>query len=117
MVPPESFSTEAPQSSSAFCSGCDGGTQCDSLSSKVLSCADAALTAPANAAAQTAAHRPAFRRNVMDSPPSVCVGFNPNFCGIQAHFEGVVKWIVGYQTICRGRWHTSGRPVLAGNDH
>ena len=39
MVPPEAFSTEPPQSSSAFCSGCDGGTQCDSLSSKVLSCA------------------------------------------------------------------------------
>src|ERR1019366_9060192 len=37
MVPPESFSTEAPHSSSAFCNGCDGGTQCESLSSKVLS--------------------------------------------------------------------------------
>src|ERR1700691_4385555 len=42
MVPPESCSIESPQASSAFCNGCDGGTQCDSFSSKVLSWADAA---------------------------------------------------------------------------
>ena len=41
MVPFEAFSIEAPQSSIAFCSGCDGGTQCERRSSKVLSCADA----------------------------------------------------------------------------
>src|SRR5262249_5559392 len=29
MVPPDAFSTAAPQSSSAFCSGCDAGTQCE----------------------------------------------------------------------------------------
>src|SRR5580704_13617682 len=43
MVPPESFSIEAPHSSIDFCNGCDGGTQCESLSSKVLSCAAAVL--------------------------------------------------------------------------
>ena len=42
MVPPESFSIDAPHSSIDFCSGCDGGTQCESLSSNVLSWADAA---------------------------------------------------------------------------
>src|SRR2546421_1148390 len=41
MVPFEAFSTDAPQSSSAFCSGCDGGTQCARRNSNVLSCADA----------------------------------------------------------------------------
>src|ERR1700721_1207956 len=41
MVPFEAFSTEAPHSSSAFCSGCAGGTQCDSFKSNVLSCAPA----------------------------------------------------------------------------
>src|SRR6202795_3299013 len=41
MVPPDSFSIEAPHSSIDFCNGCDGGTQCESFSSKVLSCADA----------------------------------------------------------------------------
>src|SRR5882724_10925098 len=54
MVPFEAFSIEAPQSSSAFCSGCDGGTQWERRSSKVLSCANAvpahnAMTAPSAA--------------------------------------------------------------------
>src|SRR5260221_9028249 len=48
MVPPEAFSTAAPQSSSAFCSGCDAGTQCDSFSSKVFSCANAGVTPAAS---------------------------------------------------------------------
>src|SRR5580693_9802054 len=48
MVPPLSFSTAAPQSSSAFCSGCDAGTQCDSFSSKVFSCASAGVTLAAS---------------------------------------------------------------------
>ena len=54
MVPPEAFSTDAPQSSSAFCSGCDAGTQCDSFSSKVLSCANAGVTLAANSNAKNA---------------------------------------------------------------
>ena len=37
IVPPDACFTELPQSSIAFCSGCEGGTQCESLSSKVLS--------------------------------------------------------------------------------
>src|ERR1700682_585406 len=41
MVPFEAFSTEAPHSSSALCSGCAGGTQCEIFSSKVLSWANA----------------------------------------------------------------------------
>src|SRR3954454_24440722 len=52
MVPPDSFSTAAPQSSSAFCSGCDAGTQCDSLSSKVFSCPNAGVTLAASSNAK-----------------------------------------------------------------
>ena len=52
MVPPDSFSTAAPQSSSAFCSGCDAGTQCDSFSSKVFSCANAGVTLAASSNAK-----------------------------------------------------------------
>ena len=51
MVPFEAFSIEEPQSSSAFCSGCDGGTQCDKLAARtVLSCASATLALIASAA-------------------------------------------------------------------
>src|SRR6185503_21315003 len=62
MVPPDSFSTSAPHSSSAFCKGCDGGTQCDSFSSKVFSCASAAPEPiiAATAAAQTEIVKRAF---------------------------------------------------------
>src|ERR1043165_8828555 len=35
MVPFDAFSTDAPHSSSAFCSGCAGGTQCEIFRSKV----------------------------------------------------------------------------------
>src|SRR5664279_4476561 len=52
MVPPDAFWTAAPQSSSAFCSGCDAGTQCDSFSSKVFSCANAGVTLAANSNAK-----------------------------------------------------------------
>src|SRR5882672_481956 len=68
MVPPESFSTEAPHSSNAFCNGCDGGTQCESLSSKVFSWAIVRVDPPiraANAAAQTHA----AKRNIMEFLP------------------------------------------------
>jgi len=51
MVPFDAFSTDAPHSSIAFCSGCVGRTQCESLSSKVLSCASAADAATDSAAA------------------------------------------------------------------
>ena len=54
MVPPESFSTAAPQSSSAFCSGCDAGTQCDIFSSKFFSCAIAGVTLAASSSAKNA---------------------------------------------------------------
>src|SRR6185369_1852997 len=50
MVPFEAFSIEEPQSSSAFCSGCDGGTQCERRSSMVLSCANAAVAQKARTA-------------------------------------------------------------------
>src|SRR5580704_10090335 len=43
MVPPDSFSTAAPQSSSAFCSGCEAGTQCEIFRLKVFSCPNAGV--------------------------------------------------------------------------
>ena len=52
MVPPDAFSTAAPQSSSAFCSGCDAGTQCEIFSSKVFSCANAGVTLAASSSAK-----------------------------------------------------------------
>src|SRR5580700_4001835 len=52
MVPPDAFSTAAPQSSNAFCSGCEAGTQCDSFRSKVFSCANAGVTLAANSSAK-----------------------------------------------------------------
>src|ERR1700739_1249297 len=54
MVPPEAFSTEAPQSSSAFCSGCEAGTQCEIFRSKFLSCANAGVTLAASSNAKNA---------------------------------------------------------------
>src|ERR1700677_395391 len=52
MVSPDAFSTAAPQSSSAFCSGCEAGTQCDIFSSKVFSCANAGVTLAASSNAK-----------------------------------------------------------------
>src|SRR5580692_12899596 len=72
MVPPESFSIEAPHSSIDFCNGCDGGTQCESFSSKVLSCADAV---PRLSARPRAIKPPSFIRHVrcmMVLPMSLC---------------------------------------------
>src|SRR5580704_9629236 len=54
MVPPDAFSTAAPQSSSAFCSGCEAGTQCEIFSSKVFSCANAGVTLKASSNANNA---------------------------------------------------------------
>src|SRR4029077_119331 len=98
MVPPESFSTDAPHSSRAFCSGCDGGTQCDSLSSNVLSCASAPVAPPINKA--TAQTHPA-KRSFMGSSLEGGVGLVANFCDIQPNVRLVVKRIVWYQTKCR----------------
>ena len=52
MVPPEAFSTAAPQSSSDFCSGWEAGTQCEIFSSKVFSCANAGVTLAASSNAK-----------------------------------------------------------------
>src|SRR5215510_13531267 len=52
MVPPEAFSTAAPQSSIAFCSGCEAGTQCEIFNSKVFSCANAGVTLAASSSAK-----------------------------------------------------------------
>src|SRR3984885_2844348 len=76
MVPPESFSIEAPYSSSAFCKGCDGGTQCDNFSSKVFSCADAASGPSARqTATRQIAARPAIAvgrtQRMMSSPRTI----------------------------------------------
>src|SRR6185295_4404493 len=50
MVPFDAFSTDAPHSSIDFCNGCVAGTQCDSLSVKFLSCANAGVASAASAA-------------------------------------------------------------------
>src|SRR5580698_8468275 len=63
MVPPESFSIEAPHSSIDFCNGCDGGTQCESFSSKVLSCANAGPRLSARARARVT-KPPSFSRQI-----------------------------------------------------
>src|SRR5262245_39111173 len=69
MVPFEAFSTDAPQSSMAFCSGCVGGTQCDSLSSKVLSwaSADEAMAMLAAPVTSAASRRPVRRDDIPSS--------------------------------------------------
>src|SRR5690349_3233857 len=54
MVPPESLSTAAPQSSKDFCSGWLAGTQCDSFNSNVFSCPIAGETKAATQSASTA---------------------------------------------------------------
>src|SRR2546422_7724031 len=59
MVPFDAFSTEAPHSSIAFCSGCDGGTQCESLSSTGLSWVSPAQ-GQASASAAPSANAPDF---------------------------------------------------------
>src|SRR5262249_38249864 len=73
MVPPDSFSIAAPQSSNAFCSGCDAGTQCDIFRSKVFSCAIAGDTQAANSSVSTADKLPKLgKRSVflIDVSPS-----------------------------------------------
>src|SRR5215469_4366723 len=52
MVPPDSFSTAAPQSSSAFWSGCEAGTQCEIFRSKVFSCASVGVALKASNSAK-----------------------------------------------------------------
>src|SRR5215475_6864760 len=52
MVPPDSFSTAAPQSSSDFWSGCEAGTQCEIFRSKVFSWASAGVTPAASSSAK-----------------------------------------------------------------
>ena len=48
------LSTALPQSSRAFCSGCEAGTQCEIFSSKVFSCANAGVTPAASSSANNA---------------------------------------------------------------
>src|SRR6266581_4379974 len=62
MVPFDAFSTEAPHSSIAFCSGCDGGTQCESLSSTGLSWVSPAQGQASASAAERNMRNTAFRR-------------------------------------------------------
>src|SRR5580700_11949906 len=69
MVPFEAFWMSSPQSSIAFCNGCDGGTQCDSFSSKVLSCADAV---PRPRASPSAARLQSFKWRVPSIRVSPC---------------------------------------------
>ena len=89
MVPFEAFSIEAPHSSSAFCSGCDGGTQCDELELEGLVLRErggavaSRIASPAAGARLRA--RPQFVRDddIVLIPPRIGVGFNANFEAIQ----------------------------------
>src|SRR5580704_5697835 len=69
MVPFEAFWMSSPHCSMAFCNGCDGGTQCDSFSSKVLSCADAV---PRPNASPSAARPQSFKWRVPSIRVSPC---------------------------------------------
>src|ERR1700686_5386419 len=69
MGPFEAFWMSSPQSSIAFCSGCEGGTQCDSFSSKVLSCADAV---PRPSVSPSAASPQSFKWRVPSIGVSPC---------------------------------------------
>src|ERR1700732_1831489 len=69
MVPFEAFWMSSPHCSIAFCNGCDGGTQCDSFSSKVLSCADAV---PRPSASPSAASPQSFKWRVPSIGVSPC---------------------------------------------
>ena len=68
------LSTAAPQSSSAFCSGCEAGTQCEILSSMVFSCANAGVTLAASSNAKNAF--------LIDIPSSCCFGLWSPFADI-----------------------------------
>src|ERR1700738_5179840 len=85
MVPPDSFSTAAPQSSSAFCNGCDAGTQCDSFSSKVFSCASAGVEAGVTVAASSNANNPVFI-DIAVSPP-LTAGLQRPFADIVIYYN------------------------------
>src|SRR5690606_29606025 len=65
IVPFDAFSTDAAHSSSAFCSGCDGGTQCEIFRSKRCSCACSAGEVAASSAAAASAAMPTPIRSVL----------------------------------------------------
>ena len=67
MVPFEAFSMSSAQSWIAFCSGCDGGTQCDSFSSNVLSSAEAAPAPSAKAIIAALQNTSGCIRRIMSS--------------------------------------------------
>src|ERR1700693_3913044 len=69
MVPFEAFWMSSPHCSIAFCSGCDGGTQCDSFSSEGLSCADAV---PKLSTSPSAARPQSFKWRVPSIGVSPC---------------------------------------------
>src|ERR1700691_2192225 len=96
MVPPESFSIEAPHSSIDFCNGCDGGTQCESFSSKVLSCADAGprlSASPSAARPQNLIVRTGF---IIFLPPDILLlllpAFNRRMVGSYSNHPGLIGW-------------------------
>src|SRR5580700_10515977 len=97
MVPFEAFWMSSPQSSMAFCNGCDGGTQCDSFSSKVLSCADAV---PRPSARPSAASPQSFKWRV----PSIGVSPWDLVANRTFPFNRRKKRLYMFVTLpCRGR--------------
>src|SRR6266571_4225083 len=111
MVPFEAFSTDAPQSSSAFCSGCAGGTQCEIFRSKVFSWANA--VGAAASARPVAAARNVWRSQcdciesslevllivVLHCRPGAAPGtIDATSAAIQTQLAAEVKKLVGYKT-------------------
>ena len=72
-VPLVAFEIESPQSFTAMCSACAGGTQDENFRSKVLSCADAGALNAASAAVANASAMACF---FIWSPPLGAAGFN-----------------------------------------
>jgi hypothetical protein len=87
MVPLEAFSTEAPQSSSAFCSGWDGGTQWDSLSSKILSLFWALAATSRTQTSEAAAAAAINARLIMSGRPRIV-----SSCRVIHRLRGTGTW-------------------------
>src|ERR1700731_1801582 len=111
MLPFDSFSTEEPQSSRAFCSGCVGGTQCESLSSNVFSCALARSVVAANRARPLAAAT-STARVAARWPDGMGLLLGALVAAIEPQLGRAVKRIVGYKT----NWHASRAAVGSPSD-
>src|SRR6202035_3434233 len=106
MLPLEACWTEVPQSSSAFCSGCEGGTQCEILSSKVFSWASAGAASASPVAARISVPRSHddcidSSLRVSDRSRTPTCSVDGAFFAIQTQLAAEVKKLVGYKTNLR----------------